>query len=90
MLAILPYAIFPVLYKSSYFKSQYFLCISSFLSTVTILLPSDRFDKVIDVQMPDIAGRKAILELYAKNVRYALLVLLLYFCFTFAFTCRLC
>ena len=27
-----------------------------------------RFDKVVDVQMPDVAGRKAILELYSKNV----------------------
>ena len=28
-----------------------------------------RFDKHVDVPMPDIAGRKAILELHAKKVR---------------------
>jgi ATP-dependent metalloprotease len=33
------------------------------------LIRPGRFDKVVDVSIPDIAGRKAILELYAKKVR---------------------
>mmetsp|Transcript_18773 Transcript_18773/g.18093 ORF Transcript_18773/g.18093 Transcript_18773/m.18093 type:complete len:812 (-) Transcript_18773:205-2640(-) len=32
------------------------------------LIRPGRFDKHVDVQMPDIAGRRAILELYAKKV----------------------
>jgi ATP-dependent metalloprotease len=33
------------------------------------LIRPGRFDKHVDVPMPDIAGRKAILELYGKKVR---------------------
>lgn len=32
------------------------------------LVRPGRFDKVVDVNMPDVAGRKAILELYSKNI----------------------
>ena len=35
------------------------------------ILFSGRFDKVVDVPPPDIGGRKAILELYAKKVPLA-------------------
>jgi ATP-dependent metalloprotease len=37
------------------------------------LIRPGRFDKHVDVPMPDIGGRKAILELYAKKVNWFLL-----------------
>jgi ATP-dependent metalloprotease len=34
------------------------------------LIRPGRFDKHVDVPMPDIKGRKAILELYGRKVSY--------------------
>ena len=71
---------------------QLFPIVLIYLTVCLNLITCCRFDKVIDVQMPDIAGRKAILELYSKNVRYALTNILLllflllhYFYFYFYF-----
>ena len=46
----------------------------------TALTRPGRFDKHVEVPMPDIMGRKAILQLYTKNVRqtFTLIYLILY------------
>ena len=44
-------------------------CLLLFTLYFSALTRPGRLDKHVDVPMPDIGGRKAILELYAKKVR---------------------
>ena len=46
---------------------------------MNVLLLHCRFDKHVDVPMPDIGGRKAILDLYGKKVREPLPHLIIYY-----------